>query len=370
MRLHFDNQIFISQKFGGISRYFTELIAGLKDRPNVEIEFSLFYSKNVHLKESSLPKLYGNCLPHRNFIGKEKIQNLLTNLSLKVQLIKLKNKNFDVFVPTYYNPFFLNFIGDKPFVLTVYDMIHELFPNYFQDDQLTFVPVKKQLIEKATKIIAISESTKRDIIRLYPEVEETKIEVVYLSHSIKEGLYKSLDLPEKYVLFVGNRGTYKNFRFFLETLLPLLKRERNLHLVCTGPDFNKKELSWFKKLGVEKQLIHFSATDTELKRLYGNAEVFVFPSEYEGFGIPILEAMASGCPVIASNASSFPEVAGDAALYFNLGDQEGLAEALEKVVFNPEIKNQLKKKGYEQVKKFSWDKTVKGCYEVFKSAVS
>lgn len=369
MRLLFDNQIFISQKFGGISRYFTELIAGLKGIPGVKVDISLFYSKNVHLKESSFPRLYGDLLPSRNFIGKERIQNLLTKLSLRVQFMNLKKQDFDVFIPTYYDPFFLNFIGNKPFVLTVYDMIHELFPHYFPNNQVTFVPVKKQLIEKATKIIAISESTKRDIIRLYPEVEEAKIEVVYLSHSIKEGPDKKLDLPEKYILFVGNRWSYKNFNFFLEAAIPLLQKEKDLYLVCTGPDFTKEELSCFKKLGVEKQLIHFRATDKELKSLYGNAKVFVFPSEYEGFGIPILEAMASGCPVIASDASSFPEVAGEAALYFKLDDQAGLTEALEKVLFNPEFQSQLREKGYEQVKKFSWDKTVNGCYEVFKSAV-
>lgn len=371
MRLFFDNQIFLSQNFGGISRYFTEIISGLKQYGNVEIEYNLWHCENAHFKESKLPfTSYGNFLPSFNFKGKGRVKKLLHHQNEYQQKVKLQKRNYDLFVPTYYDPYFLDFIGDTPYVLTVYDMIHELFPMYFANDQETLVQTKKLLIKKATKIIAISESTKSDIVRLNPEVDKSKIEVVHLSHSIKEGIDKVLPLPKKYILFVGNRRIYKNFKFFLETVTPLLRREKELHLVCTGPTFTDDELWCFREQGVEKQLFHFKATDEELKNLYRDAQVFVFPSEYEGFGIPILEAMASGCPVIASATSSFPEVAGEAALYFNLGDQAGLAEALEKVIFNPEIKNQLREKGYEQVKKFSWDKTAKGCYEVFKSAVS
>lgn len=371
MRLFFDNQIFLAQNFGGISRYFTELISGLRKHPEIRVKYNLWLCENAHFKESSLPLTsYGKFLPRFNFKGKKRIKDFLFTQNEYQQKVKLQERDYDLFIPTYYDTSFLELIGDTPYVLTVYDMIHELFPVYFPNDQKTPVPKKKELIEKAKKIIAISESTKRDIVRLYPEVDGSKIEVVYLSHSIKEGKGKALPLPERYILFVGNRSHYKNFNFFLKAVTPLLKKEKDLHIVCTGPVFTDEELFCFRGQGVEKQLVHFKASDEELKSLYGNAQVFVFPSEYEGFGIPILEAMASGCPVVASYTSSFPEVAGDAALYFQLNDQASLKEALEKVVLNENIQNELREKGFKQVKKFSWDNSVNGCYEVFKSAVS
>src|SRR5690606_18233537 len=137
----------------------------------------------------------------------------------------------DLFIPTYYDIKFLEYLGDKPFVLTVYDMIHELFPDYLGHDIET-VSNKKLLIEKAAKIISISESTKKDILAIYPHIPASKIEVVYLSYTLKENIDNSLTLPKKYILFVGNRGLYKNFVFFFEPIASFLKQSADLYLVC------------------------------------------------------------------------------------------------------------------------------------------
>lgn len=370
MKVFFDNQIFIAQKFGGISRYYTEVISSLKQNPSVEVKYNLWFCENVHFKESNLSLKGGDLLPNFNFKGKGKIIKWLLYQNRHQQKLQLQKGKYDLFVPSYYDTYFLDYIGNTPFVLTVYDMIHELFSHYFSVQETALIEVKKQLLQKATKVIAISESTKRDIIRLYPEVDESKIEVVYLSHSIKTSIIKELPLPQKYVLFVGNRGLYKNFKFFLDAVMPLLKADNELSVVCTGPVFRDEELQDFQIRGVGNQMVHFKAADEELYSLFSNAKVFVFPSEYEGFGIPILEAMAAGCPVIVSNTSSFPEVAGDAALYFELNDLSALTKCLEKVVLNQDTQNALREKGYQQVKNFSWENTAAGCFEVFKSAVS
>jgi glycosyltransferase involved in cell wall biosynthesis len=369
MRLLFDNQIFHAQRFGGISRYFCELIIGLLSTSGVKVSYNVGYTNNIHFKEANLIEGLGKNLPDRDFAGKKVVVKLSSTLKNIQQSYDIKKGQYDVFVPTYYNPYFLKQIGNRPFVLTVYDMIHELFPQYFLNEDSAEVPNKKLLIQKAKKVIAISESTKRDILKIYPEIDESKIEVVYLSHSIdQKQQIKQLSLPEKYVLFVGKRGGYKNFNFFLESLMPLLKADKTLNLICTGPAFTDDERSTFKKNGILNQLVHIHAADDDLRTLYSKALLFVFPSEYEGFGIPILEAMASGCPVVASNASSFPEVAGDAAIYFELNDSAGLTKAIRQVVTDEAVRNDLRLRGLKQAEKFSWDRTVAECLEVFKRA--
>lgn len=368
MKILLDNQIFHAQRFGGISRYFCELIKGLKNTNGVTASYYVGVTNNIHFNENGLQEGLVNFFPDQQFPGRKGVVKLLKPLADLRQLIALRQQAYNVFVPTYYNPYFLKHIGNKPYVLTVYDMIHELFPHYFPADHAAEVANKKILIEKATKIIAISESTKRDILKLYPAVEEAKIEVVYLSHSIdKEQPVKQLSLPADYVLFVGKREGYKNFNFFLNAIQPLLKTWPALQVVCTGPAFSEQEKKKFQELNVSSQLIHYNAADEDLKTLYSKALFFVFPSEYEGFGIPILEAMASACPVIASNASSFPEVAGDAALYFELGDSAGLCSAMEQLLQNIALREDLRQRGLAQASTFSWDKTVAECLEVFKS---
>lgn len=370
MRILFDNQIFHAQKFGGISRYFCELIKGVEEVFDIKADYFVGYTNNIHFNEAELVEGAGKYLPTGDYAGKKVVVKFSRTLKNIHQSYAMKQKQYDVFVPTYYDPYFLNHIGDKPFVLTVHDMIHELFPHYFINEKSAEVPNKKLLIQKAKKIIAISESTKRDILKIYPEVDETKIEVVYLSHSIDEKQQlKGLALPEKYILFVGKRSGYKNFTFFLNAALQLVKADKQLNIVCTGSPFSENEKSTFHKEGISNQIFHVSAADDDLKTLYSKAAVFVFPSEYEGFGIPILEAMASGCPVVASNASSFPEVAGDAALYFELNDSAGLTKAIEKVVYDTEVQKDLKSKGIRQAQKFSWNRTVSECIEVFKKTV-
>ena len=373
MKIILDPQIFNDQKYGGISRYYNEIFSVIVKKSGVNIKIPFFNITNAYLIESKL-FVEQKSVPY--FLIK--ILNLfristrsLTKKNSEKSINKmLSQQDFDVFIPTYYNPYFINFIGSKPFVLTVYDMIHELFPHYFNNDYNN-VENKKLLIEKATKIIAISESTKNDILKIYPHIDSSKIEVVYLSCNINTSQITHLKLPEEYILFVGSRNNYKNFIFFINAVAPILKSKPDLFVVCAGGNkFNNSEIILLENLGISNQIIQNNFEENELYTYYFNAKCFVFPSEYEGFGIPVLEAMKCSCPVVLANHSSFPEVAGDAGVYFELNNQLDLKNKINELLDDNDLRNSYIQKGLVQAAKFSWEKTANECLKVYQKAIT
>jgi glycosyltransferase involved in cell wall biosynthesis len=351
----YDHQIFSTQIYGGISRYFIELMKNIENDNGIKYDLSLRYSNNHYLNEYNDLK-YKPFFKNFTFRGKYRLINILNKNISKKLLIK---RDYDIFHPTYYDPYFLNILNNKPLVLTIYDMIHEIYPEMFSSKDETSKR-KKLLAQKATKIIAISENTKKDIIRFF-NIDEKKIEVIYLANSINPS--KSIDdinidLPKKYILFVGSRSIYKNFNLFIEAISPLLIEDIELNVVCVGGgNFKEMEKEKFKKLNIINKIFQYAANDYILAYLYQKAIAFVFPSLYEGFGIPILEAFSCGCPVIASDASSLPEVAGDAAIYFNPKDKLSILDSIQQVIYKKDLRKQLLNKGYQRIKQFTWKKT-------------
>lgn len=383
MKILFDSKIFDNQKYGGISRYFSELFKYFNTVKNFEYELPIRDTRNEYLKKippfSKIISERKSIFPNINF----KLQRLMSkaydiidpNSNINRTKRALKEQNFDIFHPTYYSTYFLKYLKNKPFILTVYDMIHEIHPEYFFLDKKT-VKAKKELILKATKIIAISENTKKDIINQY-NISEDKIKVIHLANSLEKVLSHKQDMPivpEKYILFVGARGIYKNFNLFIESISPILNKDKNLHIVVAGGYsgkniFTKEENELFQKLDISKQISHYSVNDEALAYLYQKAICFVFPSLYEGFGIPVLEAFACDCPAVISNTSSLPEVGGDAAIYFNPKDSNNIFKSVENVVNNEGLRKEMIVKGREQLKKFSWDKTAKETLQVYNSTI-
>ena len=386
MKVLFDYQIFETQTYGGISRYYVELLKTFSKNNLIDWELPIIYSNNIYLEnEPNLFKFikkkkdpFSYFLPNFNFKGKWKLYKTLNKLTgfpkeefanRELNLKHIKEKDFDVFHPTYYNDYYLEYISDKPFVITVHDLIHEKFSvqNLVTDFHSD---TKRKVIEKAAKVIAISENTKKDLIELF-KVDEEKIEVIYQANSLQSdynfaSLFQKLKLPEKYLLFVGNRKGYKNFDFFIHSVAPILKDNKDLFVVCTGSAFSQAELHVFLNLGISNQMKHHFVDDISLAFLYKNALAFIFPSLYEGFGIPILEAFSCGCPALLSNTSSFPEVGGDAATYFNPANKISIYEAVNSILNNENIRIEMRQKGYERLKLFSWEKTAletKAVYE-------
>lgn len=374
MKIFLDPQIFNMQTYGGISRYYTEIFSRLKKNRKLSIILPLESSNNVYLTNSDLLLKEKNLITYLikalNFLGVS-TRSLNRKISAKKVKKSLRDSNLQLFIPTYYDPYFLEFIKDKPFVLTVYDMLHELFPQYFIHDPWNVTANKKKLLEKATKIIAVSSNTKKDIIKVYPHIDESKIEVIYHGNSIQVNENVAVDLPENYILFVGSRDYYKNFYFLVESIKHLLIKDTTLKIICAGGgQFKDEEIEFLTKNGVLDKVEQKYFEEEQLGLFYKNARCFVFPSMYEGFGIPVLESMACGCPIVLSNSSSFPEVAGDAGIYFDVSSKEDLMNKIVLVLNDEKLRNKHILKGIEQAKKFNWEIAASQCLELYKKAIN
>ena len=151
----------------------------------------------------------------------------------------------------------------------------------------------------------------------------------------------------------------------------MLGKNDELHVVCAGSlPFTHKEKMFLKNMNILDKVHHVKINDAILKNLYRNARAFVFPSLYEGFGLPVLEAFSCGCPVIMSNTSSLPEIGGDGAIYFNPSDKESIILAIEKVLFNERYRDDLIKKGYNRLKIFSWEITADKTKKLYESLLN
>jgi glycosyltransferase involved in cell wall biosynthesis len=388
MKILYDYQTFSVQRFGGVSRYFYELINYYATHNSLDTVLGFKYSQNDYIvnsqfakqiiipKEKNIP--FSQFFPFVQFKGKGRIFKLFNKVTNNCDIIGenekysiqlLKDQDFDIFHPTYYNPYFLDYIKAKPFVLTVYDTIHELYPEYFPLNDPN-VAWKKMLVTKAAKIIAISENTKQDILKYY-DIPANKVKVIYLNSNLEKDPQEvaiDIDLPKKFLMFVGNRGAYKNFYFFLLAAAALIKKDKELHIICAGGgNFNAMEQQYLNKLNLSKNISYIDATDSKLIQLYSNALAFVYPSLYEGFGIPVVEAFKFGCPVICSNTSSFPEIAEDAAEYFDPKDIDSITEAIENVIQNPKRRTELINKGRAQAQKYSAERTALETLELYRS---
>lgn len=364
MRILYDDQIFSFMEFGGISKYFCELMDYYHSN-NIPFDLGLKYSNNQHLKSLTFIKQKALC-KNIKFPRKGLMIHFLNHPTMIKKLLK---NEYDIFHPTYFNPYFLKYNGKKPFVLTVYDMIPEIFGDESYLGKL-LIKNKKTLIYEADKVIAISENTKKDILKFH-SLDEDKIEVIHIGIKKREvPISIDINIPEKFLLFIGNREGYKNFPFLIHSIAPILKERAGLFLVCAGSShFSEAEIELFSRLKISDKILHYPADSAILPIFYKKALCFIFPSKYEGFGIPIIEAFSEGCPVILSNTSSFPEIAGSAGLYFNPDDQTSLKECVCGVLDDDKLSIKLKLDGLQKAKEFTSEIMAKKTLNIYYSII-
>lgn len=358
MKVLFDHQIFM-QRYGGISKYHYGLIKELYRKRSCEISLSLVFSDNFYINsDSNIPAIdLKKYLGDKIFKGKHTVFKMINRL---VTEFNLRNGDYDLFHPTFYDPYWLT-KTKKPTVITIHDFNHERF-SYNLKDSLN----KKKMIYSADAIIAISNNTKEDILEFYPDISEDKIHVVYHGFDGKNTQKTPLEVTFPFILFVGRRDGYKNFEKFVGAIHNLIK-EKKIHLVCTGIGFSHSEIQMFNNLDISNSVHCFQASETELNYLYSEAICFVFPSLYEGFGLPILEAFSNGCPVILNNSSSLPEIAGDAAIYFDGNNSDSICGAITTVMQDNELRSSMIRLGNERLQLFSMEEMADRTVAVYKS---
>jgi len=387
MKILYDHQAFTMQDHGGVSRCFVELYKQLSKDNDVQI--SLRETDNVYLKEMQIGHPVGydyeHFIAHRNFMGKIRLFAFRNSLKYclpyssclfpynnaaeygKLESIKsLRKGGFDVFHPTFFDSYFLPYLKGKPFVLTIHDMIPELYPQFFNENDMQ-IRGKRELAPLASAIIAVSEKTKEDVVRILG-VPREKVHVIYHGNEHIERCESKPPYSFSYILYVGGRGGYKDFDVFVEKVSTVLIHHPELSVVCTGKPFGEEELAHMSAFGVQDRFVHkWVASDKEMYSLYHFAVCFIYTSEYEGFGIPILEAFAADCPVILNNASCFPEIAGDAAIYFTF---DNMAEQLERFIqYTEEERQGILSKQRSRLQLYSWKESARQLATIYNSII-
>lgn len=353
MKVCYDHQIFSWQRYGGISRYFCEVAKSLQSKAAIDVDIVSPIYVNEYLNyisdEVPVTGIFVKKLPKV-----ASLIRILNSVVVKPMANKLKP---DVFHETYYSELALAPKTAKT-LITVHDLIQEKFPDLCRGAEHA-IKSKSMAIERADHIICVSENTRQDLIKIY-SVDPKKTSVVY--HGVSLDVEDSCSLsamPDKpYFLYVGDRFGYKNFSAVVKAIAQSKILRDECKIVCVGGGaFSNTELNFFDKFGFRPgQLVQVSGDDKLLVDAYKNALAFVYPSLYEGFGIPLLEAMNLRCPVLCANTSSIPEVVGDSGLYFDPKSVVELGVQMERVLLDTSLRNVLVKNGIDRAKKFSWDK--------------
>ena len=366
MRILYDGQIYrLQPTAGGINRYFANLISRLPK--NFTPFLTTYQSRKINYPaHPNLKKILypgSELRPRRFSFWLEKYY---------FRAVTAFN-HFDVIHPTYYWLLTRQHIDSyrRPLVLTVHDMIHEIFDERMDlNDRLA--KVKRTAVLAAQAIICVSENTKKDLLELY-SLPENKIRVIYSASEIDESLsHGDEPIPSRpYYLYVGSRNpNYKNFDTLLAAFAKVIYVYPDIMLCVVGEPFKETEKKLIAELKLTEHIeLYTNISDRHLAKLYRCSLGFVYPSLYEGFGIPPLEAMSCGTSVIASNCSSIPEVVGDAGILFNPRATSDLADILISLVDSPAERERLIAKGYERSKLFSWDKTADETLKVYHSVV-
>ncbi len=359
MRILYDGGASQELGTGGIKRYFQNLITRLPP----DFEPHLSSCRAPEPTEPSHPRLRMHRL--RRF----RPQRLSVKLE-KAFFSRIEDSiTFDVAHPTYYTLLSQREVSQYrcPVVMTVWDMIHESFPEL--DPTGSFIAHKRRAIEAADVILCISNNTKRDLLSRY-KIDEKKVLVIYLAADLhpepNKGRGKTPAQP--YFLFVGGRAGYKNFHGLLSAFASAVTVVPEITLCVVGPRFVTSEEQAIAAWGLSQNVQNYGPVlDSELATLYQHSIALVYPSRYEGFGIPPLEAMQCGTVVVAANRSSIPEVVGDAGILFDPERADELTDILVHLTRNPEAREPFIRRGYARAGHFSWDETARQTVAVYRS---
>lgn len=372
MRIAVDGLVYQEQSSGGISRLYREILPRMCDLDD-SLRVTLFTEgrlrqalpKHHHIAHVPLPPMRRYLRPRRLW---EPVVPHARRLARRLWMGSGKGK---VWHSTYYT---LPESWDGPQVVTVHDMIHERFSHLFRTPwHDEFRARKRACVLAADRVICVSETTRQDVQHFYG-LDGAKIQVIPHGHSdvfrpmAADDCPLTLPTAEPFLLYVGSRAPYKNFHGLIQAY-SIWRGRDEMVLVVVGEDWSADEGRLLMELGVEGRVHLLRGVDDEgLCCLYNRAAAFVLPSLYEGFGIPLLEAMACGCPIVASRIPSTLEVAGDCPVYFESTAMDTLWAALDCAMSEGRDSVRVRS-GFERVQRYSWDRSARQTLEVYRSAL-
>jgi glycosyltransferase involved in cell wall biosynthesis len=372
----FDEQAFLMQRAGGISRYITSIATELSKTGEIDVCIFGGLHRNVHLRETT-----GNhSLTIHGLLRKDpwRINSICSSASRmwrKGLFRKLRRQYRNlIYHPSYYDvdPILAS-LADAT-VVTFHDMIPEWLAAKNPSEKSAKLPsIKKNAADLASLILANSEATKGDILSCYPSIKKNLC-VTHLASHLGEDQEIGHPLPSiagsQYFLTVGNRGGYKRGNSVIQAFAHLCKSQPDIMLVSFGgEELLSEEETLLKEHGLTDRWHHLRGDDALLASCYRHATALVYPSEFEGFGLPVLEAMSMGCPVITTRQKSIPEVGGEAVIYIDPDDIPEISKAMKDLLMTPEKRSNLITLGLARSKEFTWHKTALQTLDSYKTAV-
>lgn len=349
IRLTLDSGVFGLQRYGGISNYWNRLIEHIRAHGDFETslllpkriinqEYNSVASAKMHRKHELLPHVFT-----RYFNGSA-------------------GPDCDIFHTSYYRPPYAK--GNCKFIVTAYDFIYERYASGVKKS--VHSAQKQRAMRLADAVICISSSTRQDTLRYCPSLDPSKVHIIPLGVDHTKFYHGSNPVDNELndvVLFVGQRGVHKRF----DLAVKAVKDCAGVRLGIIGPQLDEREVDSLDALLKGRWKFFGPVSSARLREIYSSAFCCIYPSDYEGFGLPILEALACGCPVVAANNSSLPEVGGAAALYANEQRPDCYAELINTI--KPR-RDQLVLRGIAHAQKFTWESTFNQTTEIYKNVLN
>jgi len=362
VRVAMDEQIFALQPYGGISRMFAALARQFFSNPELGVELLPLAAPviNRYVLDDDL-------IRERLAVwdaGHE--YKSLARYFMRVQ----PRRRLDIVHNTFYLPHGLASYPGAKRIVTVHDMIPELMPSTRR--RLDFLTLKKRYVKHADHVICVSESTKEDLLATYGPID-APVSVVHhgVDPLFRPDQPRHPGLPQRYVLFVGNRSQYKDAGVLMRAFAEVSHHDADLALLFVGGGaLTSDESTVLRALEVTDRTVQVSLPDAAMPAAYANALMCVFPSRFEGFGLPALEAMACGTPTVLARGTSLPEVGGTAAAYFTPGDADELAAVMERMILEPELREAHRDAGIERARQFTWHRSAEETVAAYRSALS
>lgn len=360
-----DDEAFIRHSRSGITRYFAELVQEFGADPSLGVRPVTPYRfvANQHLTELAGSRFRRLVLPPQVRPRVLRATNAWSRARMKSRI--------DLVHHSLYLPDSLISGPDSPRVATIYDFTLELYPELFPG-WASGLDDKNLYIEQCAGLLCISHTTRDDLARFHPALDKP-VEVTPLG--VSDAFFAATTRPVpgvagRYVLFVGNRHANKNVDPLFVAFSRIAQTDPDLRLVLCGNPLFEPESARLAELGIAHRTTCLRVSDEALPRLYANAEAFVFPSRYEGFGLPVVEAMASGCPVVAARIPALVEVGDDAGRYFDPDDVDELTTLLEKVIGDRALRADMTEAGRARAREYSWRRTARATADAYRRIIA